>query len=384
MAHFGDFQFQFYGQGLAGFVSDLPFTFAELERRAEEALPDGVFGYVRGGAGDEHTQDVNVSALRQYGFVPRMLRDRSARSMKAEFLGRTFDSPVFLCPVGVLGAVHPRGDLETAAAARELDAPVVFSTLSSATLEEVAAERGSAFGVFQLYPSSDRELNASLVARAERAGFDAIAVTVDTGTLGWRPRDLANGYLPMLQGHCIANYLADPRFLEIAGVKSAEELAPQRAGLVWASIFAHPSFSWDDIDWLRAQTKLPIMVKGLCDPRDVRLATEHGVDAVLYSNHGGRQANGGLAAIHGLAAAVEAAGETPVLFDSGVRDGVDVLRAVALGAKMVGIGRPYVYGLALAGRRGVEHVVRCLLAEADLTMAVNCYLSLEELSAQRA
>ncbi|EFV11848.1 alpha-hydroxy-acid oxidizing protein [Segniliparus rugosus] len=383
MAHFGDFQFQFYAQGLDGFVSDLPFTFAEFERRAEEALPDGIFAYVRGGAGDEHTQNRNVAALRQYGFVPRMLRDRAARNMRTSLFGTTFDSPVFLCPVGVLGAVHPRGDLETAAAARELGAPVVFSTLSAATLEEVAAERGSAFGVFQLYPSSDRELNASFVDRAERAGFDAIAVTVDTGTLGWRPRDLANGYLPMLQGRCIANYLADPRFLEIAGVRAEEELSPQRAGLVWASIFAQPTFTWDDIDWLRSRTKLPIMIKGLCDPEDVRLATRHGVDAVLYSNHGGRQANGGLAAIDGLAAAVEAAGETPVLFDSGVRDGVDVLRAVALGAAMVGVGRPYVYGLALAGRRGIEHVIRCLLAEADLTMAVNCYLSLDELKVQR-
>ncbi|WP_078311762.1 MULTISPECIES: alpha-hydroxy-acid oxidizing protein [unclassified Mycobacterium] len=381
--NFGDFQLQFYAAGALGKVSTLPFTFAELESRAEQALGEGIFGYVRGGAGDEHTQDANAAALRHYGLVPRMLRDRTTRDMSTSFLGRELTSPVFICPVGVLGAVRDRGDLLTAAAARELDVPAMYSTLSSATLEEVAAERGDSYGIFQLYPSSDAELTDSFIRRAEAAGYDALAVTLDTGTLGWRPRDLTHGYLPMLHGHCLANYTSDPRFLEIAGVRSAGELAPMHAGLVWASLFSHPGLTWADIDRYRELTKLPIILKGICDVDDVRQAVDRGIDAIAYSNHGGRQANGGIPAIDGLAAAVQAAGSVPVTFDSGVRDGIDVLRAVALGASLVGIARPYVYGLALDGTSGVKHVIQSLLAEADLTMAVNCYLSLDELAVQR-
>ncbi|TDZ93701.1 alpha-hydroxy-acid oxidizing protein [Mycobacteroides salmoniphilum] len=380
---FGDFQLQFYAAGALGKVSTLPFTFAELESRAEQTLGEGIFGYVRGGAGDEHTQDANATALRRYGLVPRMLRDRTARDMSTSFLGRELTSPLFICPVGVLGAVRDRGDLLTAAAARELDVPAMYSTLSSATLEEVAAERGDSYGIFQLYPSSDAELTDNFIRRAEAAGYDALAVTLDTGTLGWRPRDLKHGYLPMLHGHCLANYTSDPRFLEIAGVRSAAELAPMHAGLVWASLFSHPGLTWADIDRYRELTKLPIILKGICDVDDVRQAVDRGIDAVAYSNHGGRQANGGIPAIDGLAAAVQAAGSVPVTFDSGVRDGIDVLRAVALGASLVGIARPYVYGLALDGTDGVKHVIQSLLAEADLTMAVNCYLSLDELAVQR-
>ncbi|KAM0668535.1 hypothetical protein MY8738_009025 [Beauveria namnaoensis] len=381
--HPAEFQNHIYANGARGELSDLPFTFAELEKRAQSTLDRGMFGYVAGGSGDEHTQNANVSAMLKYGFVPRMLKDRSARDMSTEFLGRRFATPTFLCPVGVLGAVHKDGDLCTASAAKELDMMAMYSTLSEATMEEVAAARGSSFGVFQLYPPADRTLTANFVKRAEKAGFDALAITLDTGILGWRPRDLTHGYIPFLKGHCLANYTSDPRFLEMVGVSSADDLTPQHAGAWLTRIFTNLAFTWEDVAWIRGLTTLPIILKGICHPRDAEKAREYGVNAIAYSNHGGRQANGGVAAIDGLAAVVEAAGPLPVIFDSGVRNGVDILRAIALGATMVGVGRPYVYGLAIGGQRGIEHVMRSLHAEADLNMAVNCYLGLQDLEVTR-
>ncbi|MDF0531321.1 alpha-hydroxy-acid oxidizing protein [Tsukamurella sp. 8F] len=353
----------------------LPFSFAELERRAGDVLDHEAFDYIRGGAGDEYTQDVNVSELRRYGFVPRMLRDRTARDLSTSFLGRRLDAPVFLCPVGANGMAYPDGDVETARAAAELGVAAMYSTLSDAPLEEIADARGDSFAMFQLYPTKDDVLTDSLVKRAAAAGFDALAITLDTGSLGWRPRDLANAYIPFLRGRCLANYTTDPRFLEIAG---SDAPAPQHAGIVWASLFSKPTFSWEDVARIRRLTDLPIVLKGICHPGDARRAAAEGVDAIACSNHGGRQANGGIPAIAHLADVIEASG-LPVTFDSGVRDGVDILRVVGLGAVLAGIARPYVYGLALGGREGVVHVVRSMLAEADLTMAADCYASISEL-----
>ncbi len=342
-----------------------------------------IFGYVNGGAGDETTQDRNVAGLRAYGLMPRMLRDRTTRDLSTELLGRRLETPIFICPVGVLGAVHPDGDLEIARMCADLGIAGMYSTLSEATIEEMASARGESLGIFQLYPTKDRELTDSFVRRAESAGFDAIAVTLDTGSLGYRPRDLSHGYIPMLRGSCIANYTSDSRFLEIAGVTSKDDLDPLRAGQVWSTLFANPNFTWTNIAHIRELTRLPIVLKGICDPEDARRAKDEGVDVIACSNHGGRQANGGIPAIEHLSAILKAVDGLPVTFDSGVRDGVDVLRALALGATAVGIGRPYVYGLAIGGRDGAAHVVRALLAEADLTMAIDCYANLSELSVSR-
>ncbi|AWG62827.1 alpha-hydroxy-acid oxidizing protein [Mycobacteroides abscessus] len=383
MRNFGDFQHSFYSDGVANRTSPFPFTFAEWESRAQQCMNPLDYGYVRGGAGDEHTQDINVIELQRYGLIPRMLRDRTTRDLSVTFLGRKFSSPIFACPVGVLGAVIPNGDLEVARVCDELDIVGMYSTLSSATLEEVAEARGKSFGIFQLYPTADQQLSGNFVRRAEAAGFDAIAVTVDTGMLGWRPRDLAHGYIPMLRGQCIANYISDPRFRQLASVPTGSALEPYVASAIWSKVFANPCFTWDDIRWLRRLTDLPIIVKGICLPEDAARARREGVDVIACSNHGGRQANGGLPAISHLQPVIEAAGGLPVTFDSGIRSGVDVLRACGLGAALAGIGRPYVYALAAGGRTAVKHCLSSILAEADLTMAVDCYSSLDELTVHK-
>lgn len=374
MVDFGSFQDGIYAEGLLAKHRRFPYTFADLVERARQVLDHATFDYVRGGAGDESTQDANVAELRRYGFVPRMLRDRSERDLSTTFLGAELESPVLLCPVGVNGLVHEGGDLEVARAADALGVAAMYSTLSEAPLEEVADARGDSFAAFQLYPTKDDQLTDSLVRRADKAGFDALAITLDTGSLGWRPRDLANGYIPFLRGRCLANYLTDPRFIELCGVDAPP---PLHAGIVWSSLFSKPTFSWDDVARIRRLTDLPVIVKGICHAEDARRAATEGVDAIACSNHGGRQANGGLPAVSHLEGVLEAG--LPVTFDSGIRDGVDILRVVGLGATLAGIGRPYVYGLTIGGAAGVEHVVRSMLAEADLTMAADCLTTLADL-----
>ena len=213
-------------------------------------------------------------------------------------------------------------------------------------------------------------------ARAEQAGFKAIVVTLDTWITGWRPRDLKSANFPQLRGHCLANYFTDPRFTKLLGGPPEKDL--RAAVATWAAIFGNP-LTWDDLPWLRSLTRLPLIVKGICHPDDARRAIDGGVDGIYCSNHGGRQANGGIPALDMLPAVVKAAGTVPVLFDSGIRSGTHVVKALAMGATAVGVGRPYAYGLALGGTEGVVHVLRSLLAEADLLMAVNGYPTLADL-----
>ncbi len=245
-------------------------------------------------------------------------------------------------------------------------------------MEDVAAQFGDTPGWFQLYPPSDRELCESFIRRAEAAGYTAIVVTLDTLTLGWRPRDLTLASFPQLKGLCLANYFSDPVFRSRLE-RTPEEDIETATGL-WAFLFGNPGMTWDDLDWIRSVTDLPLLIKGVNSPEDTRTAIDHGVDGIYCSNHGGRQANGGIPAIDLLADVVAAAGDAPVIFDSGIRSGADIVKALALGATAVGIGRPYAYGLAAGGQAGVEHVLKCLLAELDLIMAVDGYASLAELT----
>jgi lactate 2-monooxygenase len=286
---------------------------------------------------------------------------------------------LLLSPVGVIALCtgDGHGDLATARASAATGIPMVASTLMEDPLEDVAAELGDAPGWFQLYPPNDRELTESFVRRAEAAGWEAIVVTVDTLTLGWRPRDLTIASFPQLRGLCLANYFTDPVFRDRLDAPPEED--PQAATGLWATIFGNPRLSWDDLAWIRSLTALPLLVKGICHPDDARRAVDVGVDGIYCSNHGGRQANGGLPALDCLPGVVEAVGDLPVVFDSGVRSGPDVLKAVALGATAVGIGRPYAYALSVGGTEAVEHLLRSLLAEIDLTMAVDGYPSLDAL-----
>jgi lactate 2-monooxygenase len=379
MTAYGDFQLEIYLAGLGGTVPDLPVSYADLEARAERALPPSVLSYVAGGAGDEHTQRANVTAFSQWGLMPRMLVGARTRDMSIELFGTRLPSPVFLAPIGLLGPCSQdgHGDLAAAEAAARTGVPMVASTLSADPLEDVAGRLGATPGFFQLYTPTDRDLAQSLVERAERAGFTALVVTLDTWLPGWRPRDLAASNFPQLRGLCLANYFTDPVFRSRLAQPPEENLMAAVSHFV--SVFGNP-LTWDDLPWLRSLTKLPLILKGICHPDDARRALDAGADAIYCSNHGGRQANGGLPALDCLPGIVAAAGGTPVLFDSGIRSGADIVKALALGATAVGIGRPYAYGLALGGARGVQHVLRCLLAEADLIMAVDGYPSLADLT----
>lgn len=376
---FGDYQVEIYLNGLGGVIPALPMTFSELEARASEALPPSVWSYVAGGAGDELTQRANVDAFTRWGLMPRMLVGATERDLSVELWGKRWPAPVFMAPIGVIGlcAQDGHGDLAAARAAARTGVPMCASTLSVDPLEDVAAEFGDTPGLFQLYTPTDRDLAESLVHRAEAAGFTGIVVTLDTWVTGWRPRDLSTANFPQLRGHCLANYYSDPNF---ASKVDADLVANPRAGVLnWVGIFGK-SLVWDDLTWLRSITKLPLILKGICHPDDVRRARDFGMDGIYCSNHGGRQANGGLAALDCLPGVVEAAGDLPVLFDSGVRSGADVIKALALGASAVGIGRPYAYGLALGGVDGIVHVLRSMLAEADLIMAVDGYATLADLT----
>jgi lactate 2-monooxygenase len=372
MLNFGDYQNEIYFAGLSGVVPSLPMRFEEVEARAHEAMPASVVSYVAAGCGDERTQDANVAAFAKWGLVPRMLVGATARDLAIELFGMKLPTPLFVSPIGMIGlcAQDGHGDIATARGAAATGVPMVASTLMVDPLEVVAAEFGDTPGFFQLYTPTDRELAASLVQRAERAGFKAIVVTLDTWLTGWRPRDLATSNFPQLRGHGLANYFTDPRFHELLGADPGDDL--RNAVMKWAEIFGNP-LTWDDLPWLRSLTKLPLILKGICHPDDARRAIGEGMDGIYCSNHGGRQANGGLAALDLLPDVVKASGQAPVLFDSGVRSGSDVVKALAMGATAVGVGRPYAYGLGLGGVEGIVHILRSFLAEADLCMAIDGY-----------
>ncbi|MEV6606229.1 alpha-hydroxy-acid oxidizing protein [Kutzneria sp. NPDC051319] len=379
MVAFGDFQYEIYFGGLRGVQPSLPMVFEELEARAAKALSPSLLSYVAGGAGDEHTQRSNVSAFAKWGLMPRMFVGATERDLSVSMFGLTLPSPLFMAPIGVLGlcAQDSHGDLAGAEAAARTGVPLIVSTLTEDPLEDIAPRLGDTPGFFQLYTPTDRELAESLVHRAETAGYKAIVVTLDTWIPGWRPRDLSTGNFPQLRGRCLANYTSDPVFRARLGKDPAEDVAAT-VGL-WAQLFGNP-LTWDDLPWLRSITSLPLIVKGIQHPDDARRARDGGVDGIYCSNHGGRQANGGIPALDCLPAVVAAADGIPVLFDSGVRSGTDVVKALALGATAVGVGRPYAYGMALAGADGVVHVLRSLLAEADLLMAVDGYPTLADLT----
>ena len=383
MPHYGDYQNLIYGRGLQGVLPKVPVDFATLEARAAAAMPRSVLDYVQGGCGDETTQRRNASAFAEWGMMPRMMVGTTNRDLSVELFGMRFASPLFMAPIGVTGIATPdgHGDLAAAKAAAMTGVPLTASTLSNDPVEAVIAAAGATPSFFQLYTPKDRELAKSLVRRAEGAGAKALIVTLDTWVTGWRPRDLNSGNFPQLRGHVLVNYFSDPVFQARLGKSVEGNLA--EAVQLWAGLFGK-AMEWSDLGWLKSATKLPILLKGICHPDDARRAIDEGADGIYCSNHGGRQANGGIAAIDCLPGVVEAAGNAPVLFDSGIRSGTDVVKAVALGARMVGVGRPYLYGLALDGAEGAAHVLHSILAEADLMMAVNGYPTLADVRREGA
>ena len=378
-------------------------------------MSERAFAYVAGGAGAERSMAANRAAFDRCRIVPRMLRDVSMRDTSVELLGLKLPSPLLLAPVGILELAHPSADEAVAKAAGALGVPYIFSNQASVPMERAAAAMGSTPHFFQLYWSKSRDLVASFVQRAEACGSRAIVVTLDTTMLGWRTRDLDLAYLPFLHGMGIAQYTSDPVFQRLLDENSLPTQAAKRRitldtvlgllsmaqrypGSTWAAlrsgralravrqfvgIFSNPAITWDDLPFLRQQTRLPILLKGILHPDDARRAVDAGLDGIVVSNHGGRQVDGSIAAFDALPGVVQAVnGQIPVLFDSGIRTGADVVKALALGAKAVCVGRPYVYGLALGGERGVEAVLQHLLADFELTMGLSGRRSVQEIDSE--
>jgi L-lactate dehydrogenase (cytochrome) len=379
VADFADYYREIYARGLGGETPSIPVPVAELERLAAEAMDERAANYVFAGAGREGTIDANRDAFQRRRIVPRMLRDVAKRDLSTTILGTPLPAPLLLAPIGVQKVVHEDGELATARAAASLGLPLIASTNSHFTLEQIAEAGDEAPRWFQLYWPNDRDLAASLVGRAEAAGYGAIVLTVDTFVPGWKPRDLQQAWLPFLNGMGVANYFQDPVFR--AALEQTPEDDVGAATGHFLGVQANPALSWDDLEWLRERTLLPIVIKGIQHADDAREAAQRGLDGIVVSNHGGRQVDGAIGSLDALPAIAEAAGrDLTILFDSGVRSGSDVIKALALGADAVCLGRPYIWGLALEGQAGVETVLKMILAELDLTMALCGYTSPDQLS----
>ncbi|GAA2158129.1 alpha-hydroxy-acid oxidizing protein [Pedococcus bigeumensis] len=404
-----------YRAGVLGHRPTVPTDSAELERRAQAAMSPRAWAYVAGAAGEGATARANRAAFDRHRIVPRMLPGRASRDLSTELLGRRLPAPVLLAPVGAVGLVRRDSDLEIGAAAAELGLPYILSNQGCSPMEDVAAAMGSAPRWFQLYWSTDELLVDSLLARAEASGAEAVVVTLDTTMLGWRPQDLNLGSLPFSQGIGIAQYTSDPRFQQVVAERVAARAeqgsddvkvtlgalrsllsisrehpgdlranlrspTPRAAVETFLDIYSNPGLTWEQLATLRDRTSLPFLVKGVLHPDDARRAVQVGASGIVVSNHGGRQVDGAIASLDALPAVRAAVGpELPLVLDSGVRTGSDVVKAIALGADAVAVGRPYVYGLALGGRDGVRDVLSNIVAELDLTMGLSGVGSVAEI-----
>jgi L-lactate dehydrogenase (cytochrome) len=375
--NFGAYARDIYLGPDGGTPPPVPTDFGELERLAMKRLDPDAAAYIGAGAGAETTMRANREAFDRRRLWPRMMRDVSGRDLATTILGTATPAPVFLSPIGAQSLADPEGEQASARAATAVGLPMIVSSVAHFTLEQIAAAGGpDAPRWFQLYWPTDDELAASFVARAEAAGYAAIVITVDTFVHGWKPRDLERGWLPFLHGIGVANYFEDPVFQAALARPPRED--PGAATDHFFTVQGNPSVTWDNLARLREMTDLPVLVKGLLHPDDAREAAARGADGIIVSNHGGRQVDGAIAALDALAEVAEAtAGELPLILDSGIRGGADALKALALGADAVCLGRPYIWGLALAGEAGVEAVLRMVLAELDLTMALCGFTTVE-------
>ncbi|WP_372729140.1 alpha-hydroxy-acid oxidizing protein [Nocardioides sp.] len=408
-------QSRIYRRGVFGHRPVVPVEPTALEAAAERRMSPEAWSYVAGGAGQQQTVAANLAAFDKHRIVPRMLVDVEERDQSIELFGRRIPAPLLLAPIGVLEMAHPEAERAVAAAASTLGLPMVISTQGSVPMEETAAALGDSPKWYQLYWSKDDSVVDSFIARAEAIGAEALVVTLDTHVLGWRTHDLDVAHLPFARGQGIAQYTSDPAFRRLvearvaagappeptprptlSAVKALVSMArhypgslrdnlrsplPRAAVDTFLDVFSRSSLTWADLDYLRARTELPIVLKGIQDPRDAALAIEHGVDGIIVSNHGGRQVDGAIASLDALPAIVaEVDGRVPVLFDSGIRSGADAFKALALGARAVLVGRPWVYGLALAGADGVEAVLEHVWAELDLTMALSGVATIDEIT----
>ena len=343
-----------------------PFRVEELEAKAKEKMSKNAFGYTRSGGGGEETLRKNTASFEKYSILPQYLNDVSNVDTSIELFGHTYRHPFLLAPIGMLKTTHEEAELAVAKAAAKLDVPYIQSTVSSYAIEEVAEVSEGSPKWFQLYWSNNENISFNMVKRAEEAGYQAIVLTIDTTMFGWREEDMTNRFSPLKAGYGKANYITDSAFLST--LKQDDEASVVEE--ILQNIY-HPKLSWKHVAELKKRTSLPVLLKGILHPTDARLAIENGVDGIIVSNHGGRQLDGVISSIDALPAVVEeVGGEVPILIDSGIRRGADVVKALALGADAVLLGRPYAYGLALAGQAGVEKVLTNFMQQTRSSLAL--------------
>lgn len=372
-------QMKFYESG-DGAAKLLPVSFDEWESRAKSLLAAAPFGYVHGAAGAGDTNRSNVEAFQKYRIRPRVCCDITERDMSISLFGAKLPFPVLFAPIGVNTILHPEGELAPARAAVKLGVPYILSNVSSIPMETVAEAMGNGVRWFQLYPPKNHELTRSFLRRAEATGYSAIVVTVDSTLLGWRETDLRNAYLPFLSGQGMGNYFTDPVFCSL--LKEPPDQNKEEAVKLALDEGNNTCFTWKELDFIREHTRLPVLIKGITHPDDAVMAVEHGVDGIIVSNHGGRQLDGAVATLDSLPSICESVqGKVPVLMDSGIRRGADILKAIALGADAVLIGRPYAYALAVAGETGVQEAMEHLIAETELQLAISGRSSIRDVDA---
>ncbi|KAI0258412.1 FMN-dependent alpha-hydroxy acid dehydrogenase [Gloeopeniophorella convolvens] len=410
-----------YTEGLRPSIGS--YDYRKLEQRSEEVTKDNraAYLYTFGSAGSGLTNKANRTALERWQIIPRMLRDASERNIETEIFGVKLRSPLIIAPVGVQGILHPDGEFATARAAAKLGVPYTLSTASTRSLEAVAKANGDGHRWYQLYWPRANEVTISLLNRAKASGYTALVVTLDTFQLGWRPHDLDTSYIPFGAGVGVQVGTSDPVFMAryglqprdeepkfpldldkfrataAAGDPTAQEAAKLGAG--WLREANSGRFrSWEDIKFLRENWQGPIVLKGVQTVADAHSALDAGVDGIVVSNHGGRQVDGAIGSFSALvkitaSKRVREAQESrkfTVLFDSGVRTGSDVIKALAMGAQAVlaidncpSVGRPFMYGLSISGEKGVEEVLRGLLADTEITLGLSGFKNIAEIWGKR-
>ncbi|GAA5881224.1 hypothetical protein JCM3774_000658 [Rhodotorula dairenensis] len=380
------YQQQIYQNGLKGEKPRFPFDAAQWAPLAKEVLPADAWGYVHGDAGTRGTEDANLAAFKKWGLVPNRLRGFKQVDLTTEVVGIKLANPLVIAPVGVLQIFHDQKELAVARAGARVNVPYTLSSAAASSIEEAAEASGPGLRFFQLYwPSNERNnLTASMLKRAKAAGYRALVVTLDTYILGWRPEDQDHAYNPFLKPDTVGVQIGftDPVFRQIVKDELEHEVEDDlgAAAALWSkTIFPGYSHEWEDLKFLKEHWDGPIILKGIQTVADAQKAVEFGMDGIVVSNHGGRQVDGCVASLDMLRDISEAVGDKlDILFDSGIRCGTDIAKALALGAKAVLVGRPFVYGLAFGGQAGVEHVLKSLLGELDLSLQLGGYASVSK------
>ncbi|KAL4746700.1 hypothetical protein BDW72DRAFT_184465 [Aspergillus terricola var. indicus] len=374
--NYGEYQQEIYGQGaLMGLKPNVSTDARLLEKQARKALSDIAYNYVAGGAGEKATMDSNRLAFRQWKLIPKMLRKMDDQDLGVNLFGQDYPTPLIMAPVGVQGLFHPDKETGLAEVCAETGVPYTLSTASTSSIEEVANASGDGKRWFQLYWPGDDDITLSLLRRAKENGYSVLVITLDTWSLAWRPADLDNAYIPFIRG--IGNQIgfSDPvfraKFEEESGSKVEDDVVG--ASRAWISkVLSTAPHVWDEVSFLRKHWDGPLVLKGIQHVEDAKFALEAGCDGIVVSNHGGRQVDGAIASLEVLPEIVDAVGDKlTVLFDSGVRTGADIIKALCLGAKGVLVGRPVIYGLSVDGKNGAKAVLKGLQADLWQSMSLS-------------